>query len=63
MDMIMVDVTDVPCAVGDVATLIGTDGAATVSTEQVAEMAQLSPYELLVGLALRVPARPLSSSP
>jgi alanine racemase len=63
MDMIMVDVTDVPCAVGDVATLIGADGAATVSTEQVAEMAQLSPYELLVGLALRVPARPLSSSP
>jgi alanine racemase len=63
MDMIMVDVTDVPCAVGDVATLIGTDGAATVSTEQVAEMADLSPYELLVGLALRVPARPLSSSP
>jgi alanine racemase len=63
MDMIMVDVTDVPCAVGDVATLIGTDGAATVSTEQVAEMADLSPYELLVGLALRVPSRPLSSSP
>jgi len=62
MDMIMVDVTDVPCAVGDVATLIGTDGAATVSTEQVAEMADLSPYELLVGLALRVPSRPLSSS-
>ena len=63
MDMIMVDVTDVPCAVGDVATLIGTDGAATVSTEQVAERADLSPYELLVGLALRVPSRPLASSP
>ncbi|WP_373061524.1 alanine racemase [Gemmatimonas sp.] len=63
MDMIMVDVTDVPCAVGDVATLIGTDGADTLSTEQVAEKAELSPYELLVGLALRVPSRPLSSSP
>lgn len=62
MDMIMVDVTDVPCAVGDVATLIGTDGAATITTEQVAELADLSPYELLVGLALRVPSRPLSSS-
>ncbi|WP_411279927.1 alanine racemase [Gemmatimonas sp.] len=62
MDMIMVNVTDVPCGIGDVATLIGTDGAATVSTEQVAEMAELSPYELLVGLALRVPSRPLSSS-
>ena len=43
--------------------LIGTDGAATVSTEQVAERADLSPYELLVGLALRVPSRPLASSP
>ncbi|WP_309670961.1 alanine racemase [Gemmatimonas sp.] len=63
MDMIMVDVTDVPCAVGDVATLIGSDGTATVSAEQVAELADLSPYELLVGLALRVPARPLSLSP
>lgn len=62
MDMIMVDVTDVPCTVGDVATLIGTDGAATVSTEHVAQMADLSPYELLVGLALRVPSRPLASS-
>ncbi len=62
MDMIMVDVTDVPCAVGDVATLIGTDGADTLSTEHVAEMAELSPYELLVGLALRVPSRSLSSS-
>ncbi len=63
MDMIMVDVTDVPCAVGDVATLIGTDGADTLSTEHVAQVAELSPYELLVGLALRVPSRPLSSSP
>ncbi|WP_310569220.1 alanine racemase [Gemmatimonas sp.] len=63
MDMIMVDVTDVPCAVGDVATLIGSDGTDTVSAEQVAELADLSPYELLVGLALRVPARPLSLSP
>ena len=62
MDMTMVDVTDVPCAVGDVATLVGTDGADTVSTEQVAEMAEMSPYELLVGLTLRVPSRPLPSS-
>jgi alanine racemase len=61
MDMTMVDVTGVPCAVGDVATLIGTDGAATLSTEQVAAVADLSPYELLVGLALRVPSRPLVS--
>jgi alanine racemase len=63
MDMVMVDVTNVPCAIGDVATLLGTDGAATLSTEHVAEVAGLSPYELLVGLALRVPSRAISSSP
>lgn len=62
MDMTMVDVTDVPCAIGDVATLIGSDGAGTVTTEQVAEMAEMSPYELLAGLALRVPSRPLPTS-
>lgn len=63
MDMVMVDVTNVPCAIGDVATLLGTDGTATLSTEHVAEVAGLSPYELLVGLALRVPSRAISSSP
>ena len=59
MDMIMVDVTGVPCEVGDVATLLGSDGTDCLSTEQVAAAAELSPYELLVGLALRVPLRPM----
>jgi alanine racemase len=59
MDMIMVDVTGVPCEVGDVATLLGADGTDCLSTEQVAAAAELSPYELLVGLALRVPLRPM----
>ncbi len=56
MDMCMVDVTDVPCAVGDRATLIGGgapgDGP---SVAAVAARAGLSPYEVLVGLALRAP--------
>lgn len=56
MDMTMVDVTDVACAVGDVATLIGRDGAECLTTDAVATLGGLSPYELLVGLALRVPA-------
>jgi alanine racemase len=56
MDMTMVDVTDVPCAVGDVATLIGRDGDLELSTEVVATLGGVSPYELLVGLTLRVPA-------
>jgi alanine racemase len=52
MDMTMVDVTDVPCVVGDAVELIG-GGRLTVSA--VAERAGLSPYEILVGLALRAP--------
>ena len=55
MDMTMVDVTDVPCAVGDVATLIGRDGDDVLTVDQVAATAQILSYELLVGLKLRVP--------
>jgi alanine racemase len=55
MDMTMLDVTGVPCAVGDVATLLGRDGDAVLSVDEVARAGDLSPYELLAGLRLRVP--------
>ncbi len=58
MDMTMLDVTDVPCAVGDVATLIGADGADQLTIQDVAHFghpSQLSPYELLTGLHSRLP--------
>lgn len=55
MDMTMVDVTGVPCAIGDVATVIGRDGASASDLADVALAAGLSPYELLVGLRLRLP--------
>jgi alanine racemase len=55
MDMTMVDVTDVPCEVGDVATLIGRDGDDVLTVDEVAATAQILSYELLVGLKLRVP--------
>lgn len=55
MDMTMVDVTGVGAAVGDVATLIGRDGDQCLTVNAVAEAGGLSPYELLVGLRLRVP--------
>jgi alanine racemase len=55
MDMTMLDVTDVPgCTIGDVATLIGTDDAATLDIGAVAQIADLSPYELLTGLRGRL---------
>jgi alanine racemase len=56
MDMIMVDVTAVPCVLGDVATLIGRDGPDELPVEMVAALGGVSPYELLTGLPLRVPA-------
>ena len=55
MDMVMLDVTDVPCEVGDVATLIGRDGDELLTVDNVAQTADVLSYELLVGLKLRAP--------
>lgn len=55
MDMTMVDVTEVTCRKGDVATLIGTAGDDQVDINQVSEDAALLAYEVLVGLKLRAP--------
>ncbi|MBI1810033.1 MAG: alanine racemase, partial [Gemmatimonadetes bacterium] len=55
MDMTMVDVTGVPCAPGDVVTLLGRDGSRTITAEELAVECGLSPYELLTGLRMRLP--------
>jgi alanine racemase len=55
MDMTMLDVTELPCAPGQVATLLGRDGEAVLSATDVAARGELSPYELLTGLRLRLP--------
>jgi len=57
MDMTMLDVTGLPCAIGDVATLIGTDGGESVTVEDAAAACALSPYEVLTGLRQRLPRR------
>lgn len=57
MDMTMLDVTDVPCEVGDIATMIGRDGDALLDVECVARVADVSPYELLTGLRGRLERR------
>lgn len=57
MDMTMIDVTDVECVVGDVATLIGADGDETLDVTTVAASGKMSPYELLTGLRSRMPRR------
>jgi alanine racemase len=61
MDMTMVDVTDITCEIGDVATLIGADGDDRIDVAEVAAMGGLSPYEVLTGLRGRLPRRYLES--
>jgi alanine racemase len=55
MDMTMLDVTEVPCAVGDVVTLIGRDGSDLITVQDVGRFGHLSPYELLTELHSRLP--------
>jgi alanine racemase len=57
MDMTMIDVTDVVCEVGDVATLMGIDRDDAITVRDIAELAGLSPYEILTGLRGRLPRR------
>ena len=56
MDQFMVDVTHIPgvCA-GDVVTIFGTDGNETITADEVAAKAQTIGYELVCGIAPRVP--------
>ena len=53
MDMTMIDVTDVSCALGDVATVIGGRGTG-LGVASVARTADMSPYELLTGMRSRI---------
>lgn len=57
MDMTMLDVTDVPCTVGDLATLIGTDGVERIDLTDVGAAGGISPYEVLTSLRSRLPRR------
>ena len=55
MDMLMLDVTDVPEArAGDEVVLFGSQGAASLSVTEVAKAAGTIPYELLVRISPRV---------
>jgi alanine racemase len=55
MDMTMLDVTNIDCAVGDVATFLGRQGNQEITIADFAAAGDLSPYEVLVGLKLRAP--------
>jgi alanine racemase len=55
MDMTMVDVTDKPCNIGDIVTLLGRDGDAMITVAELATAGGFSPYEVLTGLRGRLP--------
>jgi alanine racemase len=56
MDMMMMDVTDVPgAAVGDEVTLLGCDGDHRITVDQIASWAGTVNYEILCGISKRVP--------
>lgn len=56
MDVTVVDITGVPeVEEGDEATLIGTQGAETISLDEVAALAGTISYEILTGLTPRLP--------
>ena len=55
MDQMGVEVNDVPnAACGDVVTLIGSDGAESITVSELAERAGTIPYEIFTGIGKRV---------
>jgi alanine racemase len=55
MDMTMFDVTETEAALGEAVTLLGRDGDDAITVGELAERAELSPYEILTGLRTRLP--------
>lgn len=55
MDQIVVDVSEAPdAACGDTATLIGADGDACITPEELARLADTIPYDILTAIGTRV---------
>lgn len=56
MDQMMVDVTDIAgVSVGDVATLIGTDGQERIDADELADKTKTISYEIMTNIGKRVP--------
>ena len=56
MDQLMVDVTEIPgVQLNDKVTLVGTDGAETITMEQISQVADSFNYEFVCGISRRVP--------
>lgn len=57
MDLTLIDVTGVEVAVNDRVTLLGKEGDATITAEDVAELAGTISYEITCGIGDRVPRK------
>ena len=57
MDMTMLDVTDTEAGLGDLVTMLGRDGDDLITVGELSALADVSPYEVLTGLKLRLPRR------
>ena len=55
MDSTMVDVGQDEVAKGDMAVLFGRQGDAAIEVDEVAELAETIPHEILTGVGHRVP--------
>ena len=56
MDMIMVDVTHVPeVTLEDEVVVMGSQGGECISPDELAELAQTIPYEIMLGFSKRIP--------
>jgi alanine racemase len=55
MDQIMVDVGKLKVRAGDEVVLIGAQGSAKVSAEELAGLCDTIPYEIVCGLGSRIP--------
>ncbi len=54
MDLMMVDIGDLPVAIGDTFTLIGTDASDSISLQEYADSSHRITYESLTGLGRRI---------
>jgi alanine racemase len=64
MDQLMIDVSEISeVQVGDVATLIGQDGDATILAEEWSDLLGTIPYEIVCGFRQRLPRTLISSPP
>jgi alanine racemase len=55
MDQIMVDVGNFKVKVGDEVVFIGSQGKNKITAEELAQLADTIPYEIVCGLGSRVP--------